>query len=412
MKIDIVLMASGDSRRFGRINKLLYPVEGKPLFLHSLEKAVRLREREAQNIGRIAVVSKYEEIRLLCGKYEGVEYIYNPYSEEGISASVRLGLEGCFCENAVMFMVCDNPKLKEETLSGLVRGFLKSGKSLGCIISKDGRTTNPCIFAPVWRKALMSLKGDKGGKSIINKNKDRVYFYESDNSGDFCDIDFLPKKGRIISLVGGGGKTTLMYVLGKSLARAGFKVLLTTTTHISKPAEEFAKNKAELVKIWENSPLAIMGEEAEGGKLKAPEGLEECLGLGEFAIIEADGAKGLPIKTPEEHEPVILPESDMVIAIAGIDALGKPLEQACFRKERTAGLLGTSESHIITEEDIAFILSSSEGAMKNVGERDYIAVINKCDTPGLMEKGRNIKKILEEKGIRAYVCSLKEGFYE
>ena len=48
---------------------------------------------------------------------------------------------------------------------------------------------------------------------------------------------FLAEKGHVISLVGGGGKTTLMYNLAAHCARKGWRVLAATTTHIcSRPA--------------------------------------------------------------------------------------------------------------------------------------------------------------------------------
>lgn len=43
---------------------------------------------------------------------------------------------------------------------------------------------------------------------------------------------FLAEKGHVISLVGGGGKTTLMYNLAAHCARKGWRVLAATTTHI------------------------------------------------------------------------------------------------------------------------------------------------------------------------------------
>jgi hypothetical protein len=71
-----------------------------------------------------------------------------------------------------------------------------------------------------------------------------------------------------------------------------------------------------------------------------------------------------------------------------------------------------NEEHIITEEDIANILSSENGAMKNANGRKYFAVVNKCDTDCEKAIGRNIKNMLSNKGVKAFVCALKEGYFE
>lgn len=418
-KIDIVLMASGESRRFEKGNKLLYETEGKPLFLHALERAVGLRKALPDIIEEITVVSVYDEIKVLSEGFEDIRYVYNPNASLGISGSIHLGLSHSHKDNSVMFMVCDQPYLSSETLKELVKGYIFSGKSLGCIISPRGMTSNPCIFSPLWKDKLMAIQGDRGGKSIINQNRDSVYFYTSYNKGDFYDIDTLDTPalsdnfGGIISLVGGGGKTSLMYKLGEIYSRKGFKVLLTTTTHIYEPeALPVARSKKELSEAFKEKNAVVLGERAEGGKLRRSPELEDCLGLADIVIIEADGAKGLSCKAPESHEPVIIPQSDTVIALAGIDATGKRLADSVFRSERAMELLGADKDHIMTEEDIVAILSSPKGGMKHTEGKRYIALINKCDSEELRKKGKRIKDMLSEKGIDAHICSLKENFYE
>ena len=42
--------------------------------------------------------------------------------------------------------------------------------------------------------------------------------------------------------------------------------------------------------------------------------------LSDLVLIEADGSKRLPCKVPADHEPVLLPESDIVVAVLGLSA--------------------------------------------------------------------------------------------
>ena len=82
---------------------------------------------------------------------------------------------------------------------------------------------------------------------------------------------FLAEKGHVISLVGGGGKTTLMYNLAAHCARKGWRVLAATTTHIMQPpGGVWAQTDAELFRLWKCGSYAVAGTAAHGGKLTAP----------------------------------------------------------------------------------------------------------------------------------------------
>ncbi len=409
MKIDIILMASGASKRYGKENKLLHMLNDKPVFTYALENAVDMRNKLKDVIDNIFVVSRFDEIEKICAGYDNVKYIYNSHSREGISASIHEGIKASGRENALMFMVCDQPWLTIDTLIGFTAGFLASGKTLGAVRSSENEICNPCIFAPLWRKELELIQGDKGGKSIINKNIEDVYFYGCENGAELMDID---QKNFVISIVGAGGKTSLMYCLAKMYSENNMNVLMTTTTHIYKPERyKYAADEEQLHKIWGRGGIAVMGKPCRDNKLSRPDNIEKYIAMADVAVVEADGSRGMPCKVPYDHEPVILDESNMVIGVIGIDSLGKKLKDVCYGSERAAALLGVDEDHILTTSDIAEILSSPKGTMKNIGDKKYYAVINKCDTPGLRAKGREIKEILGKRGIKSFICSLKDSVY-
>lgn len=207
-----------------------------------------------------------------------------------------------------------------------------------------------------------------------------------------CPWHFLiDKQKHIISLVGGGGKTTIMYELAEYFAEQGKRVVVLTTTHIWLPrakngtnavAREYATTLQELEKLWWHGQYGIIGSlEAGTGKLIAPaeklqnEALQAC----DVALIEADGAKQMPCKLPAEHEPVLLENSDIVIAVAGLDALGKSLEEGCFRWQLGQKLFASSCNLLLDETKLAQILLSEQGSPKAVGSRAYYIALNKCD---------------------------------
>ena len=199
-----------------------------------------------------------------------------------------------------------------------------------------------------------------------------------------CPFDFFTDgRKHNICLVGGGGKTTVMYELAAAWAACGRKVLTLTSTHVLRPADgSFAADAAAVHKLWQQGRYAVIGTpETATGKLTAPpQCLYEALQLQTDVILcEADGSKHKPCKAPATHEPVLLPDCDVVLAIAGMDALGRQLAQACQRPQLAAALLGCGAEKIIDAQMLAALLLSEQGARKNVGTRAYYIVLNKCD---------------------------------
>ncbi|MBQ2217812.1 MAG: putative selenium-dependent hydroxylase accessory protein YqeC, partial [Firmicutes bacterium] len=111
----------------------------------------------------------------------------------------------------------------------------------------------------------------------------------------------------MICITGAGGKTSLLYALADRAAAAGKRVVVSTTTHIFQPAEEYAYDWIDVLKLWKQVRFAVVGTPCEGGKLKSPSE-EELAFWDEYAdllLLEADGSKHLPLKVPASHEPVV-----------------------------------------------------------------------------------------------------------
>lgn len=199
-----------------------------------------------------------------------------------------------------------------------------------------------------------------------------------------CPFDFFTDgKKHNICIVGGGGKTTVMYELAAAWAACGRRVLVLTSTHILRPVDgSFAADAAAVHNLWQQRRYAVIGTpELDTGKLTAPlQSVYEALKLqADVILCEADGSRHHPCKVPAEYEPVILPDSDIVLAVAGMDALGNSLAQACQRPQLAADLLDCSADKIIDAQMLTALLLSEQGARKNVGTRAYYIVLNKCD---------------------------------
>ena len=114
-------------------------------------------------------------------------------------------------------------------------------------------------------------------------------------------------------------------------------------------------------------------------------------------FLEADGAKRMPCKAPASREPVLLPECDTVLAVAGLSALGRPLREVCFRLDEACALLCAAPDVLLTPELLAALLASEAGGRKLVGERAFYAVLNQADDPARRALGETTRTILWER---------------
>ena len=154
----------------------------------------------------------------------------------------------------------------------------------------------------------------------------------------------------------------------------------------------------------------MIGTPAENGKLTLPpQQLLRRMAQADAVFTEADGAKHHPCKVPAAHEPVLLPQSDIVLAVAGLSALGKPLREVCFRYETIRPqFLAAAPDAPLTPAMLAQLLASTQGGRKAVGDREFYAVLNQADTPELRQQGIQIQQLLRQQGIPCVLTHFKE----
>jgi len=220
----------------------------------------------------------------------------------------------------------------------------------------------------------------------------------------------------VISLVGAGGKTTLMFRLARELSLSGKKVVTTTTTKILEPASGetgslFVDSDEERIKDFVRGHLdqydhiTIARERLESGKLKgvSPNLVDDLChsqGIDAVIIIEADGAAGRPVKAPRENEPVIPTSTTLIVAILGVDGLEMKLsEEKVFQPERVSKITGVPMGERLTDEAMAILVTHHEGIFKGTPSSSrVVAFLNKVDIPNGVTKAKSIAlKILDKK---------------
>jgi probable selenium-dependent hydroxylase accessory protein YqeC len=209
----------------------------------------------------------------------------------------------------------------------------------------------------------------------------------------------------IVSIVGAGGKSTLMYTLAEEF-RKDYKCLVTTTTKIYVPyneqydfiavgAEEFSQLKHN-----SNNGIYVYGSNVnEENKLigVSPKKLEYILSNFQYVFIEADGSKRKPIKGWKNTEPVICKATTQTIGIISVESIGKEInEENVHRVNEFLSITNTTENDIISEDNIVSLVFHPKGLFKNsLGEK--ILFINKIESKQQWSRAEKLLHAIEKR---------------
>ena len=249
--IHIIYMAAGNSRRFGS-NKLFYELNGKPMYRHLLDHLIEIKDRynKLKNTGTnkpldsdemdadtvidtyigtdtglskkpgkktknaesnnpvidITVVTRYREILDYCACIPDCHAVLSPDSEKGIAYTIKAGImavqeqKKTGMQDYYMFAVADQPYLKSQSVIKLIDKVLgnKENKRLVFSLRCGDVVGNPCVFHSSLIPQLLSLEGDKGGRSVAKKY-DCVYVDIADER-ELTDIDTLSNSKHTVTL--------------------------------------------------------------------------------------------------------------------------------------------------------------------------------------------------------------------
>lgn len=227
--------------------------------------------------------------------------------------------------------------------------------------------------------------------------------------------DALNVRRGVTAIVGGGGKTTLLLRLANELRTAGARVIVTTTTHIYPPRDIALLDEPtadEIAATLEKERLVCVGKLCRDGKLTASDvPIETLAALADHVLVEADGAKGLSVKTPAMHEPVLPAGAELVVAVAGLDAIGGPIRETMFRYERYCANTGVSPDEPFTAAHLSRLLTDDDGAHKGVSaDMRYAVLLNKADDEARVRLARRVAQTLDAARVeRVVIAALGRG---
>jgi molybdenum cofactor cytidylyltransferase len=184
--IGVVVLAAGQSRRMGELNKLLAPVEGKPMLAHAVDAALG-----AQGIGPIVVVTGHEREQVeatLPGR--AVTFTTNPRYAEGLSTSLAAGL-AALPDGVDAALVClgDMPRIAPRLIERLVAAYAPTeGRSI-VVPVHHGKRGNPVLWDRRFFPAMAAVAGDVGARHLIGEHADEVVEIEAGDPTVLFDVD-------------------------------------------------------------------------------------------------------------------------------------------------------------------------------------------------------------------------------
>jgi molybdenum cofactor cytidylyltransferase len=177
----IVIAAAGGSSRLGR-PKQLVEFEGEPLIRRAVRTAlaagpievivvlgaeadkVKLACRKAVSRDTPSDEACFEQISARAGP--AVRFVLNERWKDGMGPSIACGVAAVSQgAEAVVLMLCDQPKITAELLTLLVDSLSPETRIAAC--SYAGNAGAPCAFDRSIFPELLTLTGDRGARSLI-----------------------------------------------------------------------------------------------------------------------------------------------------------------------------------------------------------------------------------------------------
>jgi len=192
-----------------------------------------------------------------------------------------------------------------------------------------------------------------------------------------------------VALIGGGGKTSLLFQLGKEFVNQYKKVLLTTITK-SGPSKNIpmtlsgSNGNISLLQLFKSqNPVYLLREQIRGDKYQGISAvqLESFLPDADVTLFECDGSRNLPLKAHSEWDPVVPGFATHVIIVIGADVINTKLkDRKVHRPEIFKSLWSIDDATVIDIELITEVVTSQKGYLSKIPSSiPTIYFVNKAD---------------------------------
>jgi len=173
--ISAILLAAGQSKRMIDENKLTKELQGIPLIKHSVKNILD------SSVDELIIILGHqkETLEKLIDKNEKIKIFFNKDFESGMASSIRSGINH-LSKKTEAFFIClaDMPMVNKNIYNQLIKSKNKKNILVPTYNKEQG---NPVLFPISMKSTIMSVKGDKGAKKILEQNKNKILKVEIDD---------------------------------------------------------------------------------------------------------------------------------------------------------------------------------------------------------------------------------------
>jgi len=185
-RIAILLLAAGASRRMRGRDKLLEPIDGKPLLRRVVDQAAASSASEVIVILGAQAKARREALGTL-----PIRAIENPSWQSGMASSISAGIDALDADvEGALIALGDMPDVDADLIDVMIAAFdPPQGVDIVRPVSASGPVGNPVLFGKRHFSALRALQGDIGAKSVIAQNRASVLDMPMADDRSLVDLD-------------------------------------------------------------------------------------------------------------------------------------------------------------------------------------------------------------------------------
>ncbi|TVR84283.1 MAG: nucleotidyltransferase family protein [Rhodospirillales bacterium] len=193
-RIAAVVLAAGESRRMGGVNKLLLPLAGRPLVIRAVTAALKSQARPVV----VVVGHQAEAVRLALAPLQSIAakaansitVAHNPAFREGIASSIRAGITALPPgRDGAVFLLADMPWVEASHVDRLISAFDPAAGCTIAVATHQGRRGNPVLWGAQHFPALSRLSGDTGGRVLLSDRAGDVQEVTMPDAAVLADVD-------------------------------------------------------------------------------------------------------------------------------------------------------------------------------------------------------------------------------
>jgi len=191
--ISSILLAAGQSLRMKGENKLTKEINGIPLIKYAVKNIL------GSAVDELIIVVGHEKeiIEKIIENKKKIRFIYNSNFADGISSSIKIGLENISKKSEAFFIsLGDMPDVNQNIYNKLIKTRYNYNKKLKTNLKKEifiptfeNEKGNPILFSKHMREKIMQIKGDNGARELIELNKDKTLNVPLKSRGVTLDFD-------------------------------------------------------------------------------------------------------------------------------------------------------------------------------------------------------------------------------